>query len=71
MKNDPQHDLRRRFDVAMRTFVSRLKHDAAMRDRVEQLKRELLDSTVVRRYVEALWTELRAWVQSDWSTRIP
>ena len=43
VKNDPQHDLRRRFDVAMRTFVSRLKHDAAMRDRVEQLKRELLD----------------------------
>jgi uncharacterized membrane-anchored protein YjiN (DUF445 family) len=65
VKNDPQHDLRRRFDGAMGTFVSRLKNDPAMRERVENLKRELLDSTAVRRYVEALWTELRAWVQSD------
>ena len=65
VRNDPQHDLRRRFDTAMATFVSRLKNDASMRARVEELKCELLDSVAVRRYVEALWTELRAWVQSD------
>ena len=65
VKNDPHHDLRRRFDTAMATLVSRLKNDASMRARVEELKCELLDSVAVRRYVEALWTEFRAWVQSD------
>jgi uncharacterized membrane-anchored protein YjiN (DUF445 family) len=49
----------------MGRFVARLKNDAAMRSRIEVLKRELLDSAAVRRYVEALWTEFRAWVQSD------
>jgi uncharacterized membrane-anchored protein YjiN (DUF445 family) len=65
VKNDPQHDLRRRFDAAMATFVSRLRDDASLRARIEELKCELLDSAAVRRYVEALWAELRAWVQSD------
>jgi uncharacterized membrane-anchored protein YjiN (DUF445 family) len=65
VKNDPEHDLRQRFDAAVATFVSRLKNDAALRARVEALKRDLLDSAAVRRYVEAAWTELRAWLQSD------
>jgi uncharacterized membrane-anchored protein YjiN (DUF445 family) len=65
VKNDPQHDLRQRFDAAMMRFVARLKTDAALRSRVEKLKDELLDSAALRRYVEALWTEFRAWVQSD------
>jgi uncharacterized membrane-anchored protein YjiN (DUF445 family) len=65
VKDDPQHDLRQRFDAAMATFVTRLKTDPSMRERVEGLKREVLDSAAVRRYVEALWRELRAWVQTD------
>lgn len=65
VRNDPEHALRQRFDAAMATFVSRLKTDPSMRERVEELKLEVLDSAAVRRYVEALWTELRAWVQTD------
>jgi uncharacterized membrane-anchored protein YjiN (DUF445 family) len=65
VRNDPEHHLRQRFDEAMATFVSRLKTDPSMRERVEELKLEVLDSAAVRRYVEALWTELRAWVQTD------
>jgi uncharacterized membrane-anchored protein YjiN (DUF445 family) len=65
IRNDPQHDLRQRFDAAMANFVSRLRSDAALRARVEALKCDVLDSEAVRRYVEALWTELRAWLQAD------
>jgi uncharacterized membrane-anchored protein YjiN (DUF445 family) len=65
VKNDPQHRLRQRFDAAMAALVERLKTDATTRARVDELKRDVLDSAAVRRYVEALWTELRAWVQSD------
>jgi uncharacterized membrane-anchored protein YjiN (DUF445 family) len=65
VKNDPEHDLRQRFDVAVANFVSRLRSDAALRARVEELKREFLDSAAVRRYVEALWMELRAWLETD------
>lgn len=65
VRDDPEHDLRQRFDNAVATFVSRLKSDAALRERVEQFKHELLDSAAVRRYVEALWAELRAWLETD------
>jgi uncharacterized membrane-anchored protein YjiN (DUF445 family) len=65
VRSDPEHDLRQRFDTAMASFVERLRNDPALRGRVEKLKCEVLDSAAVRRYVEALWTELRAWLQSD------
>ncbi len=65
VRNDPDHDLRQRFDAAMATFVSRLRNDPELRSKVEELKLEFLDSAAVRRYVEVLWAELHAWLQAD------
>lgn len=65
VRNDPDHDLRQRFDAAMGAFVSRLRNDPELRGKVEELKREFLDSAAVRGYVEALWAALHAWLQAD------
>ncbi len=65
VREDKEHDLRRRFDDAVTRFVERLKSDPELRMKVEELKHEVFDSEAVRRYLEALWTALHAWLQAD------
>jgi uncharacterized membrane-anchored protein YjiN (DUF445 family) len=65
VREDKEHDLRRRFDEAMTRFVGRLENDPELRMKVEQLKHEVLDSRAVRRYLEALWDALHGWLQAD------
>ena len=36
-----------------------------LREKVEQLKHEVLDSEAVRHYLEALWDALHGWLQAD------
>ena len=56
------HELRRRFDVFVASFVERLKTDAGLRARVERLRDEALESPALGRYVGGLWDEFRAWL---------
>ena len=65
MADDPQHSLRRRFDEMMEGFVQRLKDDDAMHQRGERMKEELLRNPAIGAYVNDLWTQFLAWLQSD------
>lgn len=65
MAEDPQHELRLRFDHVAASFARRLRHDPALHARGERLKAELLASPAVSRYVNALWDELLDWLQAD------
>jgi uncharacterized membrane-anchored protein YjiN (DUF445 family) len=65
MAEDPQHDLRLRFDEAVSQFVARLKTDGDLYSRVEKAKGELLDNPAMNDYVNQLWSELLAWLQDD------
>jgi uncharacterized membrane-anchored protein YjiN (DUF445 family) len=65
VRNDRKHELRQRFDEATGRFIARLKTEGGLRLRVEAIKREALEEGAVRRYVEALWTELRGWLAAD------
>ena len=65
MAEDPQHDLRRRFDEAATQFVDRLKTDDALRERVENAKAEALANPALGDYVNQLWSELLGWLQDD------
>ena len=65
MADDPQHDLRLRFDEMVDGFVARLKDDEALQQRGERLKHELLDNPALGRYVNQMWAELLAWLQDD------
>jgi uncharacterized membrane-anchored protein YjiN (DUF445 family) len=65
VRQDRQHELRRRFDAFVQRFVERLKSDEATRARVNRLRDDLLDSPALAGYVGGLWEQLRAWLQRE------
>lgn len=62
---DPQHSLRQAFDRQLAGFVMRLKEDPALRERAEEIKREILQGEAVNAYVGSLWDSLRQWLRQD------
>ncbi|MEW6703778.1 MAG: DUF445 domain-containing protein [Pseudomonadota bacterium] len=62
---DPQHELRQRFDEFTRQTIDRLKHDAALQARGEQIKREILEHPTVSAYLQGLWGQVLAWLRDD------
>ncbi|BEV13229.1 DUF445 family protein [Herbaspirillum sp. DW155] len=62
---DPQHSLRQAFDHQLAGFVARLKEDPALRERAEEIKREVLQGEAVNAYVGSLWDSLRLWLRQD------
>ena len=65
MADDPQHELRQRFDTFMADFVRRLKEDPEFRLRGEDIKREVLAHPALAHYLQSLWSELLAWLGAD------
>jgi uncharacterized membrane-anchored protein YjiN (DUF445 family) len=53
--NDPDHELRDSLDTRVAAFGARLKTDAELLTKGEQLKRELLEHPDVRDWIETLW----------------
>jgi len=62
---DPQHELRQRFDGFMARTIERLKEDPAVRRRGEEIRHELLQHPTVGAYLQGLWGEVLAWLQAD------
>jgi len=62
---DPSHELRREFDNAVSDFVVKLKHDAAMRGKVEELKLEVVNNEQLSHYAKSLLGDLKNWMIED------
>jgi uncharacterized membrane-anchored protein YjiN (DUF445 family) len=62
---DHNHEARRGFDTATHDFIERLKHSPELHQRVDALKRELLNSPQLQAYFAAVWDELRTRVVQD------
>ena len=56
----PDHPLRRKIEEGLETLAHDLVHDAVMRDRVEQMKREVLANPAFARWLDGLWERGRA-----------
>ena len=67
LRQDRDHELRRRFDRFVERFVEKLRQDEATRERVNRVRDELLDSPALADYLGGLWEQLRAWLQSEQS----
>src|SRR5687768_4382203 len=67
VRQDRDHELRRRFDEFVAGFVQRLKNDRALREKVRTLGEELLESPALGRYIGGLWEEFREWLKKDLS----
>ena len=59
VRDDPQHPLRERFDVALRRFIENLQHSPHTLERAEELKRDFLDADAVRRFSASLWADAK------------
>jgi uncharacterized membrane-anchored protein YjiN (DUF445 family) len=57
--DDPRHELRRSYDARLRVYVHALRTDPAAADRIEELKRELLEHPAVRTWSGSLWTNAK------------
>jgi uncharacterized membrane-anchored protein YjiN (DUF445 family) len=62
---DPEHPLRRRFDVLLGDFIVRLKTDPGFSERGAQLRDELLARPELAQWLTETWMKLRAWVEAD------
>lgn len=59
IRDDPQHPLRLRFDVALRRFIDDLKGAPDVQERAEKLKDDLLDAEAVRRFSSSFWADAK------------
>src|SRR5687767_9092480 len=60
IRDDPQHPLRERFDLALKAFIESLQHSSETAQRAEELKNELLDTDSVRRFSASLWVDAKS-----------
>ncbi|MFL6114430.1 MAG: DUF445 domain-containing protein, partial [Catenulispora sp.] len=56
---DPNHEIRGRFDEWVDEMVERLEHSPEMRQRGEEIKRDLLAHPELRKWTSSLWTDLK------------
>ncbi|MBY4869481.1 DUF445 domain-containing protein [Burkholderia sp. Bp9017] len=63
--DDPEHELRQRFDRTVVRLTERLKHDPAFIAKGDEIKRYIRDGDAFNEYVRDLWDQLRAWLKAD------
>ena len=59
VRDDPEHALRQRFDAMVEEFVDKLQHSPEVQARAEELKREMLNAEVIRRFSGSLWRDAK------------
>jgi uncharacterized membrane-anchored protein YjiN (DUF445 family) len=59
IRDDPQHPLRLRFDVALRRFIEDLQNSPEMQEKAERIKADVLDADAVRRFSTSLWSDAK------------
>ncbi len=57
---DPEHPLRDKIEEGLQELARGLKEDPEMRERVEQMKRELLENPAIGDWWQGVWERLRA-----------
>ena len=59
VNRDRNHEMRKQFDTWVASLVDRLENSPEMRDRVDELKREVLDHPQLREWSSSLWSEVK------------
>lgn len=65
MRIDREHELRKRFDAYVEEFIAKLKADPSTREKIEQLRDDVLRNAATADYLGRLWSDLRAWLEAD------
>lgn len=59
VNRNPNHEVRKQFDTWVTSLIDRLEHSQEMRDRVDELKREVLEHPQLREWSGSLWSEVK------------
>lgn len=62
---DPNHELRGKFNEALSEFTEKLRHDKALRVRIESIKQDIIANPALTEYINSLWCDLKNWLQVD------
>lgn len=62
---DSSHELRQHFDNALSDFSARLRNDVELRDSIEAMKHNLINTMQLSDYIRNLCSDLEAWVRND------
>lgn len=65
INDDPQHQLRSKFDGSVAEFSFKLKNDPVLRDGIEGIKRQAVDNVQLSQYAQALIGDLKSWLSGD------
>ncbi|WP_411850503.1 DUF445 domain-containing protein [Stenotrophomonas sp. LGBM10] len=61
----PEHPLRRDYEIWLGEYIQRLRTDPALAARVEELKQQVIDHPAVQDYVQGLWARIHASLRDD------
>jgi uncharacterized membrane-anchored protein YjiN (DUF445 family) len=59
VNRDPNHEVRKQFDTWVTSLIDRLEHSPEMQERVDELKREVLEHPALREWSGSLWGEVK------------
>lgn len=62
---EPEHPLRRDYEVWLADYIQRLRTDPALAEKVEQIKQQIIDHPAVQDYVQGLWARIHASLRED------
>ncbi|MEI2604930.1 DUF445 family protein [Erwinia aphidicola] len=65
IENDESHQLRQGFNRAVQRLITRLRTDAEMAEKAEEIKTWLKQDKALNGYISQLWGDLRAWLKAD------
>lgn len=57
---DPKHPLREKFYEGIEKFIADIQMSPEFHQKIEELKDEILQNPIVHRYLETVWTDLKA-----------
>jgi uncharacterized membrane-anchored protein YjiN (DUF445 family) len=63
--NDPQHPVRKRFLVEVRDLAERLKTSEEMRERSEELKRDIMSNEKFQAFITNIWEDVKQMIRED------
>jgi len=65
IEHDESHQLRQGFNRAVQRLITRLRTDAEMAEKAEEIKTYLKQDEALNGYISQLWGDLRAWLKAD------
>ena len=59
---DPNHPIRKKFNSLIESFIHNLQNSPDFHEKIEEIKKELLENPVVQQYLQQVWGDLKSYI---------